>query len=317
MRVRAHRDIKDFWTIAEPLLAADPVTHTVAVTIAFRLLADRPFSPEPPILLTIHPDDPPTNEPPTDDAPTGDSPAANEPTDDSPASGSGAELLGLAVCTPPFPMVVTALPAAAAPAVVAHLRKAGHHLPGVSGRKDRANAFSATWSEVTGDQVKINRDERLYTLDRLTPPANVPGLARLATEDDVPLLARWRAAFAAEALGDETRPDDYVAQSRDSIAAGAADMLWTVDGEPVSLAVTNRPNAGMSRVGSVYTPVDQRGHGYGSAVTAAVSQWALDRGAAHVLLFTDLANPTSNSIYQKIGYRPVSDYLNVAFVPAR
>lgn len=314
MRVRAHQDVKDFWTIAEPLLAADPVTHTVAVTIVFLLLADRPFSAEPPILLTVHPDDSSTNGSPTDDAPTD---TDDAPTGGSPASGSGAELLGVAVCTPPFPMVVTALPAEAAPAVVAHLRKAGHHLPGVSGRKDRANVFSAIWSEVTGDQVKINRDERLYTLDRLTPPANVPGMARLATEDDIPLLARWRAEFAAEALGDESRPDDYVAQSRDSIAAGAADMLWTVDGEPVSLAVTNQPNAGMSRVGSVYTPVDQRGHGYGSAVTAAVSQWALDRGAAHVLLFTDLANPTSNSIYQKIGYRPVSDYLNVAFVPSR
>ena len=72
----------------------------------------------------------------------------------------------------------------------------------------------------------------------------------------------------------------------------------------------------MSRVGPVYTPPALRGRGYGSAVTAAVSAWARDAGADHVLLFTDLANPTSNSIYQKIGYRPVHDTCELEFTPA-
>ena len=63
----------------------------------------------------------------------------------------------------------------------------------------------------------------------------------------------------------------------------------------------------------VYTPPEHRGTGYGSAVTAAVSQHALDAGARDVILFTDLANPTSNSIYQKIGYRPVYDSTELEF----
>lgn len=69
----------------------------------------------------------------------------------------------------------------------------------------------------------------------------------------------------------------------------------------------------MSRIGPVYTPTDQRGRGYASAVTAAASAHALAQGAAEVLLYTDLANPTSNSIYQQIGYRPVEDCLTLDF----
>jgi predicted GNAT family acetyltransferase len=30
-------------------------------------------------------------------------------------------------------------------------------------------------------------------------------------------------------------------------------------------------------------------------------------GRQFCFLFTDLANPTSNSIYQRVGYRPVTD----------
>ena len=69
----------------------------------------------------------------------------------------------------------------------------------------------------------------------------------------------------------------------------------------------------MSRIASVWTPPEHRGRGFGSAATAAASRWALDAGAEHVVLFTDLANPVSNSIYPKIGYRPVHDAVDLAF----
>jgi predicted GNAT family acetyltransferase len=69
----------------------------------------------------------------------------------------------------------------------------------------------------------------------------------------------------------------------------------------------------MIRVGPVYTPPGLRHRGYAGAVTAAVSQAALDAGAAEVLLFTDLANPTSNSLYQNLGYQPVEDRVVLSF----
>jgi predicted GNAT family acetyltransferase len=74
------------------------------------------------------------------------------------------------------------------------------------------------------------------------------------------------------------------------------------------MAATTPAVAGMARITPVYTPPEHRGRGYGAAVTLAVSRAAQEAGAAHVLLFTDLTNSTSNRLYQRIGYRPVSDY---------
>jgi predicted GNAT family acetyltransferase len=90
-------------------------------------------------------------------------------------------------------------------------------------------------------------------------------------------------------------------------------MVWEVEGVPVAQASARPVVAGMSRIGPVYTPPQHRRHGYAAAVTAAASQWALDEGAQRVLLFTDLANPTTNRLYPRIGYRPVYDALELRF----
>jgi predicted GNAT family acetyltransferase len=89
---------------------------------------------------------------------------------------------------------------------------------------------------------------------------------------------------------------------------------WEDDaGAPVSLAARTATAAGVARVAPVYTPADQRRRGYGAAVTAACTADALARGASEVVLFTDLANPTANSIYQSIGFRPIGDRRVVRF----
>jgi predicted GNAT family acetyltransferase len=101
-----------------------------------------------------------------------------------------------------------------------------------------------------------------------------------------------------------------------SLAAGTAAMLWEVGGELVAWASVSAPVVGMSRIGPVYTPPQYRGHGYGSAVTAAAASWAQQSCAKHVVLSTDLANPISNAIYPRIGFRPVHDAAEIAFTPA-
>ncbi|WP_238435514.1 MULTISPECIES: GNAT family N-acetyltransferase [unclassified Frankia] len=92
--------------------------------------------------------------------------------------------------------------------------------------------------------------------------------------------------------------------------------LWEVDGEPVSVAGITRPVGGMARIAPVYTPSGLRRTGYAGAVTAAVSQAALDGGTQEVLLFADLANPTSNGVYQRLGFEPVEDRVTLLFAPA-
>lgn len=141
------------------------------------------------------------------------------------------------------------------------------------------------------------------------------GAARVATAADRDLLESWCAAFAREVGQPPWRADDVT----DRLSYGGL-SLWEDGGIPVAMAGVQRQVAGTIRVGPVYTPPQRRGRGYAAAVTAAVSQAALGAGAQHVVLFTDLGNPVSNSVYQRIGYRPVEDRAVFAFsasVPAR
>jgi RimJ/RimL family protein N-acetyltransferase len=287
MKVISHPTVTDFWQVAGHLFTADPVRNTVAVTVLSRLLRGGRYGDADPILLTVH------------------------DTDD-----SDGDLVGAALCTPPFPIAVSAVPARAMGALADHLVTAGTQPGGASGLRPEVEAFVAAWGERTGAGLADRMDQKLYRLGRLTTPTDVPGSASQATEADVDVLADWRIEFAREAVphaADRRSRAELVDLAIDQLAAGYGQLLWRVDDEPVALAAVNRPQSGMSRIGPVYTPPTQRGHGYGSAVTAAAGQWALDVGAEHVVLFTDLANPVSNAIYQRIGFVPVADALDVAF----
>jgi predicted GNAT family acetyltransferase len=83
--------------------------------------------------------------------------------------------------------------------------------------------------------------------------------------------------------------------------------FWIVEGEPVACAAALAPTPRGIRIGGVYTPPENRGRGYASALVADLTQLLLDRGRALVYLYADRANPTSNSIYQKLGYRRIAD----------
>jgi predicted GNAT family acetyltransferase len=166
---------------------------------------------------------------------------------------------------------------------------------------------------VVGCAVGVDTEERLYRLGALQPPTGVPGAARLAGNADTALLIDWQCAFAGEAFGHE--PDQALARAAlvSADSHGDAHWLWTLHGVPVGMAGVRAPAAGVSRVGPVYTPPEQRGHGYGSAVTAAACRWAAGMGAGDIVLFADLANPVSNRIYQRIGFAPVADTVHLRF----
>jgi GNAT superfamily N-acetyltransferase len=185
-------------------------------------------------------------------------------------------------------------------------------LPGVSGPRENAEALAAAWVRRSGRSVREVMANRLFRLGTLVPPS-AGGAGRTGTLADLELLMRWGRAFAVEAMGYERSPEDREAYTRRMVTQGDSVVIWEDGGVPVSMAVASAPIGGMSRVGPVYTPPEHRGRGYGSAVTAAVSRAARDAGAHDVILFTDLANPTSNSIYQKIGYRPVYDSTEIEF----
>jgi predicted GNAT family acetyltransferase len=180
----------------------------------------------------------------------------------------------------------------------------------VSGGKAAVRAFAAAWCSATGRRSAVQVDELLHRLVELVPPSPAPaGLARAARVAERELLIGWFEDFGAEIAVDfHTSPDAV-----DRRIADGTLHVWEDAGRPVAFAGRSPVVAGMSRIGPVFTPPGLRGRGYAGAVTAAASAYALAQGAAEVLLYTDLANPTSNSIYRKLGYRPVEDCLAVTF----
>jgi RimJ/RimL family protein N-acetyltransferase len=224
-------------------------------------------------------------------------------------AGDGA-VRGAFLHTPPYPVLVTVVPLAAA-AELATKTLAGRPVAGVNGYDEVATAFAAAWADGTGGQVTVHRHMRLYRLTGLVwPDPAPPGAARTAGDDDAALLTEWVTAFSSEVR--ETEGVDHAAAVRERLTYGGL-TLWETAAGPVSLASVTRQVAGMVRVGPVYTPPRWRGQGYASAATAEVSRAALAAGADEVLLYTDLANPVSNSIYQRIGYREVEDRIVLSF----
>jgi RimJ/RimL family protein N-acetyltransferase len=205
------------------------------------------------------------------------------------------------------------LPDASIDDVVAAIVGVRPHLNGVHGPRGIATKFAAQWSAATGVLSTTSTQERLHSLERLPPPTAVAGEPRLAEPRDEGVLADWLNRFRAEALGavvDAPADPRYVRAAKE---LPDEFLLWTFDSNPVSMAGVRSPTAGVARIGPVYTPTDSRGHGYGSAATTAAAAWALGEGADEVVLFTDLTNPAVDTIYQYIGFRPVSDFVRIDF----
>jgi predicted GNAT family acetyltransferase len=146
------------------------------------------------------------------------------------------------------------------------------------------------------------------------PVRGVAGGLRFAAEADRPRLLEWLAAFAHEALHEDDRDDAALNAIVDHrLASAAAGLALWEDGEAVSLAGFGGATPNGIRIGPVYTPPGLRGRGYASALVAALSQLLLDGGRRFCFLYTDLANPTSNAIYRRIGYRLVCESAELRF----
>ncbi|MFJ9537051.1 GNAT family N-acetyltransferase [Streptomyces sp. NPDC101225] len=209
--------------------------------------------------------------------------------------------------TPPYPLQVTPLAPEETDALAAHLAGRGRDLPGVSGERATAAALAGAWERHTGAAAALHERQRLYRLGALTVPQPWPaGRARIAGAADREQLVCWYGEFT-EAVGHEA-PSRAESWADARIASGGLTLWEDADGSPLSMAGTTPMVAGQIRVAPVYTPAPLRGRGYAGAVTTEVSRAAQAAGADEVLLFTDLANPTSNALYRRIGYRPVADF---------
>jgi predicted GNAT family acetyltransferase len=224
------------------------------------------------------------------------------------------EVTAAVLQTPPYPILLTALPEHSAAPLAEGLVACGRRLPGVNAAQRDATAFAAAWTRLTAAGSREARRSRLFRLGQLQPPEpGPPGTARVATTADRGLLEAWLSAFIRE-IADPDESRSIRATVADRLGYGGL-TLWEVDGTAVAMAGAHQPTAGVIRVAPVYTPSEHRRRGYGGGATVAVSQAALDAGAADVVLFTDLANPTSNALYQRLGYRPLEERVVLRFGP--
>jgi predicted GNAT family acetyltransferase len=206
--------------------------------------------------------------------------------------------------TSPHPVFLSSMPELAARSLAVAL--ASYPVSGVNGEPGVVEAFTSAWA----GRGEVAMRQRLYRLARLVPPEPFPpGTSRVATFADRDLVLAWFQGFQDEAHGAGSANPSLVS---DKIEYGGV-VLWEVDGVPVSMASRTRIMAGMARVAPVYTPPSQRRRGYGAAACSVLTRSALDAGAREVVLFTDLANPTSNGIYQRLGFAAVGDRLVVSF----
>jgi len=221
------------------------------------------------------------------------------------AVACGGRVVAAAMRTPPHNLVLSEIDDPAAVDLLVADRR-DDDLPGVLGPVEHARAFAERWAAAVGRSWRHQLSERIFRLRTVIPAPPVPGQLRTAAPDDRDLVATWMRDFVEEALGGADPDESERMTDRWLEGRGRALYLWE-DGETVSLCGVGGATPNGIRIGPVYTPPGARRRGYASALVAEASQLQLDAGRRFCFLFTDLANPTSNHIYQVIGYEPVRD----------
>lgn len=281
MRLTAHSSAADFLRDAQGDLERREAENSLLLGAALEMAASRPGPGEPPYLAVVR--------------------------------DRGA-FAAAALRTPPFPLLVVCEPAAAPGGLMVLLDDAARR----AGRVETALLAAPlaveaerVWERLTGHGFRPRMRQRLHVLREPPPAALSAGRLRLATEADRTRIAEWMWQFDHEALGTGTR-ERAEGGARRRIAAGEI-VVWE-DAEPRAMAGRARRTRGTVAVNAVYTPPEFRGRGYATACVAELSRRLLEEVAACVL-FTDLANPTANRIYTRMGYRPLLDFVLVALRP--
>lgn len=282
MFVTSYSTVTDFLTQTQDILLEKEANNGLLLGICFRLKTQPESFPAAPFLATV-------------------------------ADEQG--LIIAACMTPPnFLILYSHRPQEHQPALKAfieHIQTQHIALPGCVGPTQVSADFAHLWQNATGQTYSISTSERVFGLTEVTPPAAAPGKLRLATVNDYDILLSWYQAFVEEAhSGNPTQVEKVTSQKINNQEMFVwEDALARV----VSMAAKTRPIINVISIGPVYTPPQERGKGYASNCVAALSQHLLDSGWKTCSLFTDLSNPTSNSIYQKLGYHPLEDFNEIIF----
>jgi uncharacterized protein len=223
----------------------------------------------------------------------------------------GTEIVGTSFRTPPYHLAISRTPLDAIALLAQDVSSACSELSGVVGPAEVAESFARHWTDRYGGTWRSNFRQRIHVLKSVRTIQNLPlGALRQMAEPDEDLIKEWMRGFVRD-TGITVPPESFI----NLMLKKRNFYLWE-DSKPRCVVGRGRETPNGACITAVYTPADQRQKGYATAAVAALSDAILSSGREFCCLYTDLDNPTSNSIYRKIGYEPVRDDLELVFETA-
>ncbi|WP_310487056.1 GNAT family N-acetyltransferase [Chamaesiphon sp. VAR_69_metabat_338] len=275
MRLHKFDSIDKFWDKTQDYLLQNEAENNVLLGVVQTLRSNSDRYPDPPYLAVVEIND---------------------------------EIVATAIRTPPYKLLLSKASNLEALTLIAQDLDR-EQLPGVMGLVPDVETFLQAWQKLTGQSHQLSFVNKIHQIGTVQTVAAISGYLRLATERDRALLMEWIPAFIAE-IGETMGQDlDRIVDNR---LKTQSTYIWE-DGLPVSLAAGRQRSPTVGLIGSVYTPPAHRRKGYATACVAALSQKLLAEGCDRCFLLTDSANPTSNHIYQEIGYVPICDWHEYSF----
>jgi RimJ/RimL family protein N-acetyltransferase len=199
--------------------------------------------------------------------------------------------------------------------LIEHLSKSNYKLSGVLAFKEGGKHFAEMWSKKTSLKYRVIRNERIYKLENVSEGTLGQRKFIAGSKNDESLILQWSRDFILEAAPetDEEELEKILFNIRTDIQKEKIFMLLD-NNVPVTIVRKSGKTPNGNLVDLVYTPPFLRKKGYATESVAHLSKRLLDEGNKFCFLFTDLLNPISNSIYQKIGYKPIIDVDQYEFI---
>ena len=285
VKIQSHNDANEFISLSGAYLELNESENSLPIGLAYRLAENpRYYGPKSPLLLSIL---------------------------------EQGRAVGVAIMTPPRRLILSRFETNIEVAMIhltRYLRGIDTPIPGVAGPATEAQAFSEYWTEeMAGISARVVMQLRVFEAGTVADVPLSPGKLRLACMADHPLMTQWIVAFS-ESIGEPVDVDSAKSNAQQYIEDRQL-YIWD-DGGPVSIATETRPIRNGTTISTVYTPPECRGKGYATSCVWSLTKKLLSDRYSFCSLYTDLSNPTSNSIYTKIGYVPLGDALSFDFVPS-
>jgi len=207
-------------------------------------------------------------------------------------------------------LMIDTMSVAQAQSLAEFLDQQGISLRSLKGAPDAGIAFAETWSKSSGHPYRVQLRQALMKLTNVVMPDPAGGAMIPATEDHRSLLEEFLTGFGQDCFPQESFSREQICAQADRLIVNDQGYLWrNAAGDWVAMAGVVRTTPHTSCLSFVYTAPKHRSHGYAARLVGTLSQAQLHEGKKACSLHTDLANPTSNAVYERVGYERIGTFV--------